>query len=146
MRRIVIRLGTPTNRRQYEEMTDKIQLHYRERIYPVLKSEDDDVEDYLEFADWDEWVQYQRGAQSFLFWIGCHWSTTSKADTVLDAELTQHLELSILPLVYWDDVPIQIHSHDCEGWDNCGFCAQHDWDMYDITTREANDRLAAFSD
>lgn len=145
MRRIVIRLGTPTNQRQYEEMTDKIQVHFRERIYPVLLADDEDVEEYLEFADWSEWVQYQRGTQTFLFHVTAPWATTGKADTFLDAELTQHLELSILPLIYWDDVPIQIHSHDCEGWDDCGLCANHDWDMHNITTREANDRLAAFN-
>lgn len=142
MRRILFYLGTGTNERQYTEMTTKIATQYRERIFPVLQSKLYTGLPDLEFAPW-AWVRNRMGYTSFSFWMAAPWSTTSQEDIALDAMITQHLECSIIPLVYWDDVTMEWDSHDCSyDINDCSTCTDEEWGWDTITTRAANDMLA----
>jgi hypothetical protein len=142
MRRILFYLATPTNKRQYEELTDKAQLQYRERIFPVLRDRYGAGLEELYFADWD-WVKARSGQNGFQFWIAAPWSTGSHEDIVLDAMFIQHLELSIVPLIYWDDVAMEHASHDCTyDMSDCNVCSEEEWSFDTAATRFANDQLA----
>ena len=143
MRRIVFYLATGTNKRQYEEMTTKIQTQYRERIFPAIQTYVGGGMPELEFATWN-WVNDRKSDTGLIFWVAAPWGTGSTEDIVLDAMLTQHLELSIIPIVYWDDVRIEWHSHDCTyDISECSVCTNEEWDWDNIDTRSANDMLAS---
>ncbi len=153
MRAMVFQIPVPTSERQYREMTERIQRHWRERIYTTMQGDGAQAgklyvgaQDCVLIDGWDE-VALRVSPAGFFFRVYMNWHTGSDQDLIGMALLTQHLEVSILPLVYFDDIELISNAHDCEGGPgksrNCSTCynAEDVYDAEEYATKHANETI-----
>lgn len=152
MRANVITIPFPSTERQYRDLCERIKVHWQERILPTGSGGGKDgMKLYVGVGDvvldtWEE-VEQRMSPEGFFFRIYFDWSTTDIQDRIVRDLLIQNLEVSIIPLVYFDEIELDVSSHDCSGGPgnarNCGVCRYaEDLDVIEAyPTRSANESI-----
>lgn len=150
MRAIRFDLPIPTSERQYNDLSTRIKRHYRERIFEAMPAKfHHSVLPEVHVEPWDR-VAWRVGPDGFYFRVYLCWSTDEKTDELVRAMLTQHLELSIIPMVYFEDLEIASLDHECSGgYQNprdCGICNYGEEDeIEDYQTKHANQTIISYT-
>lgn len=153
MRAITIKMPFQTTERQYRDLCDRINVHWRERIFPTSVGQGKDgaklyVGNYEQplLEPWSV-VQWRVGAEGFYFRVYLSWQTSTDQDVIIRDLLVQNLETSIIPMVYFDDVELEVFGHDCYGGPEhdsaCAVCRDMD-DYYGAeahATKHANESI-----
>jgi hypothetical protein len=132
---------TPSTQRQRLAVKEALKIHIAERIWPQVRSS------YQSAEFQQSWVRIkvQPWNNDLNIIVRLHFDTEGEQDTLWDAYLVQHLDLSILPIhLYAEDVSILLHSHDCcTDTSDCSVCNDgypYD-DVEEYTVPLANERI-----
>jgi hypothetical protein len=99
---------------QQNLITEKVLTFHKEHLFPVVLT--GMTEEEIDF-DMDWWNQAE-------LFIGYGFSTNSTQDYDINRQLLRYLEISVVPIVFYDDVTLQLESHDEEldDYNECKGC------------------------